>query len=1103
MTRSKRKLLISLLLLMFVLLSVISVIALVFALQQQTITTNLNIGYAVNDLDGSVCATYSLGGDEPEYLKPYASGGKVSADGHSLIFEAENTTAAGTLEFPNNINLTSQKDYIIIKYTYSNTGGRHYIATMSLDSELVYENMKVEYSIDGSTYTENRYALVLPGATPSSPSTRSYWIKISIVSKTKNASFTGDFRWDLVGCNEASEGYKSLSDLTFVETDTGTYKVSVSTDKETIGTVTYPSTINGQTVTAIAQDSSLTTSQKESITAVEIPTTVTTIGDSAFEGYSYLQIVRFKQNDPTTQSVIAQSTGLKTIGNKAFKDCSSLTSLNIPSTVKTIGDFAFRECSLLADLTIPTGLTSFGSYAYYGCTSLKTIFIPQCVTYYSLEGLQHITGIDFEGGACQVYLYYGAYYIPEAGIGDITGQTTVDIANESSEKNYAIINHLNYTFDKGNEIYYYIVLSNITYKLSTSVEICDSNSNKLSSGNIIGDSIQLYANVLPDIALDKTVTWKLTTGTGIASISSSGLLTFNGYGSATVRVTTNDTGITADAVITHVNEINNISVYNASNELITSSSLGTTPRLVISATESKDMDIRVEMDTTGILDAYNVSIDDVTVTAQANYSYESMSAIRNTSNKNLFTIQESYTNEEHGGTVTVAYKNSIATFDVYYKYLESLMANTTRYGLEGKRVYAARSYSGGSVVSTIDLTDVVTRVPEGNMDIVNCSIENGASYVTLNSNTLRTTTYGSGFHNDISLQLKSVPSTDETITIKIYSGGLVSYYSFVLLGSSHNILNVYDQEGLNYCLTNGYPFALQRSLGTSEDGEDYAPLTQIDTMESSTKIRFGKMIYGNGFTLNFNALKTGETFNIMFHYTRNLVIKGENVSSSKNYTNVIGFVGTHEYCKVLQCNKVWTFASSSSTNINIKNSIFKDTKQCGLQIGSDSVGSVYLENTIFADVGQSAVELGEGKLYIKGVFDVYNFRSASEFDSSSWGISGVGSAIESAYGSDDFKDYVTTNDNGDEVANIAIMMPPNTFTPKSTEVYFYYTSSKEDKLLSESTDTTTGIGYKQISYSKTIGSAKIYEICLVLPPNTATIKPETKLTQAGESKVYG
>lgn len=1100
MTRSKRKLLISLLLLMFVLLSVISVIALVFALQQQTITTNLNIGYAVNDLDGSVCATYSLGGDDPEWLIPYASGGKVSADGHSLVFEAENTTAAGTLEFPNDITLTSQKDYIIIKYTYSNTGSRHYIATMSLDSELVYENMKVEYSIDGSEYTENRYALVLPGATASSPSTRSYWIKISIVSKTKNASFTGDFRWDLVGCNEASEGYKSLSDLTFVETDTGTYKVSVSTDKDTIGTVTYPSSINGNTVTAIAQDSSLTTTQKESVTAVEIPTTVTEIGDSAFEGYSYLQIVRFKQNDTLSQSATAQSTGLKTIGNKVFKDCSSLTSLNIPSTVKTIGNYAFSGCSALADLTIPTGLTSFGSYAYYNCTSLTTIFIPQCVASYSLKGLQHITGIEFEGGPCQIDLYYNADYIPEVGYGDTIGVVTVDIANNSPEENYATINHFNYTFDKGYEIYYYIELYSITYKLSTSVEILCPDGYAISSGNIIGDSIQLSANVMPEITLDKSVTWKLTSGTAIASISSSGLLTFNGYGSATVRVTTNDTGLTADAVITHVDEINNILVYNSSDSLITSSATGSTPRIDVGAGEDRNMDIRVELDTSGILDAYTVSLDDVTVTAEANYSYESMSVIRNTLNKNLFTIQERYTNEAHGGTVTVAYKNSIATFWVYYNYLEGLMANSTRYGLEGKRVYAARSYSGGSVVQTIDLTDVVIRAPETNMDPIYCSIETGSSYVSLNSNIIVPTTYGSSLHNNISLQLKSTPSTDETITIKIYCEDMVSYYSFVLLGSSFNVLNVYDQEGLNYCLTNGYPFALQRSLGTSEDGEDYSPLTKIDTMESSTKIRFSHMIYGNGFTLNFNALKTSDTFNIMFHNTRNLVIKGENASSSKDYTNVIGFVGTHVYCEVLQCNKVWTFASSSTTSIIIKNSIFKDTKHCGLQIGDESEGSVYLENTIFDDVGQAAVEFQGGRLYIKGVFDVYNFRSASEFDSSSWGVN-VGSAIEDAYASTDFANYVTTNSNGDKVANIAIMMPPDTLKPNTTKVYFYNGSSYA--LLSSSTDTTTGIGYKQISYSKTILNATIYEICLVLPPNTATIQPGDKLTEAGESKIYG
>ena len=59
---SKRKLLISMIAIVFVLLAVVATVAIAFALTQQTITTTLNIGYVVEDIDGTASATYTIGG---------------------------------------------------------------------------------------------------------------------------------------------------------------------------------------------------------------------------------------------------------------------------------------------------------------------------------------------------------------------------------------------------------------------------------------------------------------------------------------------------------------------------------------------------------------------------------------------------------------------------------------------------------------------------------------------------------------------------------------------------------------------------------------------------------------------------------------------------------------------------------------------------------------------------------------------------------------------------------------------------------------------------------------------------------------------------------
>ena len=62
-----------------------------------------------------------------------------------------------------------------------------------------------------------------------------------------------------------------------------------------------------------------------------------------------------------------------------FSGCTSLTSIEIPNSVATIGDFAFENCTSLTNIVIPNSVTSIGEYAFRGCTSLTSIVIPNSV----------------------------------------------------------------------------------------------------------------------------------------------------------------------------------------------------------------------------------------------------------------------------------------------------------------------------------------------------------------------------------------------------------------------------------------------------------------------------------------------------------------------------------------------------------------------------------------------------------------------------------------------------------------------------------------------------------------------------------------------------
>ena len=85
---------------------------------------------------------------------------------------------------------------------------------------------------------------------------------------------------------------------------------------------------------------------------------ITTIGDYAFAQCASL----------TSVTIPASAT---TIGYAAFCFCYSLTSVNIPDSVTTIGDSAFQDCYSLTSVTIPDSVTTIGNYAFYYCTSLK------------------------------------------------------------------------------------------------------------------------------------------------------------------------------------------------------------------------------------------------------------------------------------------------------------------------------------------------------------------------------------------------------------------------------------------------------------------------------------------------------------------------------------------------------------------------------------------------------------------------------------------------------------------------------------------------------------------------------------------------------------
>jgi len=118
---------------------------------------------------------------------------------------------------------------------------------------------------------------------------------------------------------------------------------------------------------------------------------VTSIGDHAFRGCSSLNSISIPE-------------GVISIGSYAFGSCSSLSSISLPESLTSIGSDAFSHSSL-SSISIPEGVTSIGECAFHGCSSLSSISIPEGVTsidYHTFEGCSNLSSISLPEGVTSI-----------------------------------------------------------------------------------------------------------------------------------------------------------------------------------------------------------------------------------------------------------------------------------------------------------------------------------------------------------------------------------------------------------------------------------------------------------------------------------------------------------------------------------------------------------------------------------------------------------------------------------------------------------------------------------------------------------------------------
>ena len=131
-----------------------------------------------------------------------------------------------------------------------------------------------------------------------------------------------------------------------------------------------------------------------SLKSITIPSIVTRIGNSAFDWCSGLTSVHISDIAAWCEIAFdANDSNPIYYAHHLYLGEEEITDLVIPNTVTTIGNYAFYNCSGLTSVTIPNSVTSIGNNSFYNCSGLTSVTIPNSVTSIGRHAFRGCSGL--------------------------------------------------------------------------------------------------------------------------------------------------------------------------------------------------------------------------------------------------------------------------------------------------------------------------------------------------------------------------------------------------------------------------------------------------------------------------------------------------------------------------------------------------------------------------------------------------------------------------------------------------------------------------------------------------------------------------------------
>lgn len=104
--------------------------------------------------------------------------------------------------------------------------------------------------------------------------------------------------------------------------------------------------------------------------------------------------------------------GVENIANKAFYQCSNLTSITFPSSLTEIDEYSFYECFALTGVSFSDEIIRIGAHSFQNCDSLQSITLPKhllTVEDFTFSSCENLSSIKFNEALETINIYAFSY----------------------------------------------------------------------------------------------------------------------------------------------------------------------------------------------------------------------------------------------------------------------------------------------------------------------------------------------------------------------------------------------------------------------------------------------------------------------------------------------------------------------------------------------------------------------------------------------------------------------------------------------------------------------------------------------------------------------